>query len=86
MIALIIEKHIIDLIMLGQYNETIEFIEQLFQYALKNIQLNRLRIFMVELNKHFTESQHQNRYQASLNYPNLYDAVFRMDNISDCMR
>lgn len=76
------EKHIIDLIMLGQYNETIEFIEQLFQYALKNIQLNRLRIFMVELINILLKAASKIDINASLNIQNLYDAVFRMDNIS----
>lgn len=76
------EKHLIDLIMLGQYHETIEFIEQLFQYALKNIQLNRLRIFMVELINILLKAASKIDINASLNIQILYDAVLRMDNVA----
>ena len=66
------EKHIIDLIMLGQYDKATEIIEQSFQYAFKNIQRNRLSIFMIGLINILLKATSKIDINASLNIQLLY--------------
>ncbi len=76
------EKYIIDLIMLGQYDETVEFIERLFQYAFKNLPINTLRMFMADLVNILIKAMSKIDANASLNIQPLYDTLFLMGNLS----
>lgn len=75
------EKHIIDLIMLGQYDKATEIIEQSFQYAFKNIQRNRLSIFMIGLINILLKATSKIDINASLNIQPLYESVLHIDNV-----
>lgn len=75
------EKHLIDLIVLGQYDKATEIIEQSFQYAFKNIQRNRLSIFMIGLINILLKATSKIDINASLNIQPLYESVLHMDNV-----
>lgn len=76
------EKYIIDLIMLGQYNEIVEFIDQLFQQTIKNTSINMLRFFIAELITISLIAASKIDTNASLDIQALYAAFLHIDNVS----
>ena len=76
------EKHIIGLIMLGNYDETVEYIESLFKHAFKNLPINMLRIFMTDLINILLKAMSKIDTNSSLNIAPLYETFPLLENVS----
>ena len=76
------EKHIIGLIMLGNYDETVKYIESLFKHAFKNLPINMLRIFMTDLINILLKAMSKIDTNSSLNIAPLYETFPLLENVS----